>query len=45
MTRPEVGLDRVLGFRDLLFVAMGQIIWARVVRERMPIQPARASGS
>ena len=31
MSRPEDELPRVLGFRDLLFIAMGQIIGAGVV--------------
>jgi len=31
MSRPEDELSRVLGFRDLLFIAMGQIIGAGVV--------------
>ncbi len=31
MSRPEEELSRVLGFRDLLFIAMGQIIGAGVV--------------
>ena len=31
MSRPEDELSRVLGFRDLLFIAMGQIIGAGFV--------------